>query len=337
MCSAPERICVLIVDENPSRQASFGLALRRYFCHAGDDLVTAVSSAREALALDLSRFHAIVMNYNQPDMPGLELAEQLAARSGRPVVVVGGPNDPREADAALRLGAQEYVPAGGDAAALPLLIEKSLRQFEVRRENQRLQEQLAAMLKELQDKNAQLLSMAHVDPLTNLANRRRFNELLTRSFNEAMRYGFDLTCCMCDLDDFKKFNDALGHPRGDELLQMTSDLIASGLRSTDVAARYGGDEFVLLLPHTSVDRAVAVCQRIRGRLARASRKFAFPSQGLHIGHRVTISIGIASVHADHPKTAEDLVAMADRALYTAKGNGKNRIATLTPLGEQQSA
>jgi len=329
---------VLIIDANPDRLASFRRTLRDYYGGADDDLVTAAVSASETLQLDLSHFDIIVQSYHLPDMAGLELLGLLVARAARPVMIVSGENDPTIATEALQMGAQDYVvSAAEDLTALPLLIEKNLRQYEIRQENQRLQEQLATTLRELEDKNTQLLSMVHTDPLTNLANRRRFNELLERCFNEAARYGFDLACCMCDLDDFKKFNDTLGHPRGDELLQMTSDLIASGLRSTDVAARYGGDEFVLLLPHTSVDRAVAVCQRIRGRLARAGRKFAFSPQGLHVNQRVTISIGIASLQADNPKTAEELVAMADRALYAAKGNGKNRIVTLTPLGDQQIA
>jgi two-component system chemotaxis family response regulator WspR len=336
MSSVPHQPRVLIVDDNPHRQASLRQTVRDHYHGTGDDLVSAVASARDALSLDLSRFDLIVQRAHRPDVASLELLKQLVAVD-LPVVIVSDENDPRVAEEALRLGAQDYVVDTGGPANWPLLIEKNLRQYEVRRENQRLQEQLAAMQEELQDKTAQLLSMAHTDSLTNLANRRRFNELLERSFNEATRYGFDLTCCMCDLDDFKRFNDALGHPRGDELLQMTSDLIASGLRSTDVAARYGGDEFVLLLPHTSVDRAVAVCQRIRGRLARAGRKYALSPQGLHIHQRVTISIGIASIQSDNPKTPDDLVVLADRALYAAKGNGKNRIVTLTPLGDQQSA
>ncbi|MCL2701577.1 MAG: diguanylate cyclase [Phycisphaerae bacterium] len=338
MSDTSKRPRVLIIEEDLDRRALLCQTLQSYYRDADGDCVTGVASACEALTRDLSQFDIVVQNYHLPDMDGMELLSNILARANVPVMVVSSENVSRVAAEALRRGAQDYVVEVGDYLfSLPLLIEKNIRQFEVRQENLRLQERMTAMLEELQEKNAQLLNMTQTDPLTNLANRRRFNELLERIFSEARRYNFDLACCMCDLDNFKQFNDVLGHQRGDELLQTTSDLIASGLRSSDVAARYGGDEFVLLLPHTSLERAVAVCQRIRGRLARASRKFSLLPQGLHVSPKVTVSIGIASLQADGPKTAGELVAMADQALYLAKGRGKNRITTRTPLGDDQQS
>ena len=183
------------------------------------------------------------------------------------------------------------------------------------------------MLSELRVKNIQLEEslgrlekMAATDPLTDLANRRHFAHLLERSFEEAKRYGFDLTCCMFDLDHYKEFNDSLGHQAGDEVLALAADIIRASLRTSDVAARYGGDEFVVLLPHTSIDRGLAVAERTRTDLA----------AGVQARYRsmrppVTLSIGIASLSDHQPATADELVSFADRALYAAKNGGKDRI------------
>jgi len=161
-------------------------------------------------------------------------------------------------------------------------------------------------------------TMAETDHLTGLANRRRFGELLDRYFSEASRYGFDLTCCMCDLDHYKELNDTLGHQCGDEVLVISADVIREALRSSDIAARYGGDEFVLLLPHTSVDRGMSVAQRIRREMITAANISG------HV-RPVTMSIGIASIGANGADSADALVAMADRALYEAKARGKDQI------------
>lgn len=163
--------------------------------------------------------------------------------------------------------------------------------------------------------------MAGTDPLTGLANRRHFSETLNRIYSQADRYEFDLTCCMCDLDGYKQLNDSLGHQFGDKILEIVADVIRQSIRGGDVAARYGGDEIVLLLPHTSVDRAFAVCERIRREIVAAMSALGKLEQPL------TISIGMASLYGNRPGSADALVAMADKALYVAKERGKDQIAT----------
>ena len=193
--------------------------------------------------------------------------------------------------------------------------------------NESLEHTVADRTRELRDSLARLKTMADTDHLTGLANRRCFAALLERYFSEACRYGFDLTCCMCDLDHYKQLNDTLGHQVGDKLLLAAADVIRATLRSSDIAARYGGDEFVLLLPHTSVARGLAVAQRIRRELISPE----FSSEGA--GCVVTMSIGISSISADHPANADTLVAMADRALYLAKDLGKDQIVTFDRVRE----
>jgi diguanylate cyclase (GGDEF)-like protein len=218
-----------------------------------------------------------------------------------------------------------------------VLIEKGIRQQRMKKENERLQEELQAMLEQLKVKNVQLQesldkleTMAATDHLTGLPNRRRLGDLLQRYYGEAVRYGFDLTCCMCDLDEYKQINDTLGHLIGDELLVLAAEVITSSLRSSDVAARYGGDEFVLLLPHTSLDRGCAVGERIRKELAVRSAGHE------KLSRAVTVSMGVASVRCDSPDSADQLVALADRALYVAKETGRNRIVTFREAREAET-
>jgi diguanylate cyclase (GGDEF)-like protein len=123
---------------------------------------------------------------------------------------------------------------------------------------------------------------------------------------------------MCDLDGYKKLNDTLGHQFGDKILQVSAKIITWNLRVMDVAARYGGDEFVILLPHASSDLALSVSERIHREFV-AQMKTIVPSE-----LSLTMSMGIASVLHNHPANSDQLVALADEALYEAKHHGKNQ-------------
>ncbi len=191
-------------------------------------------------------------------------------------------------------------------------------------QHQQTHMRMARLNAELEERVAyrtqQLRELASRDPLTGLYNRRHFGEVLNRSFAEALRYRSDLSCMMIDLDDFKKANDIFGHQRGDELLQLATGTIVGQLRTADVAARYGGDEFILLLPQTDTERANILGERI---VARFNAELAerFPEA------TVRMSVGIASLHSVDAADAETLIRLADRALYDAKARGKNRIVT----------
>ena len=325
--SGPAKI--LIVEDDPDQRELVTEAMHIRFESSAGEHITAVATAEECLAQDLGQFDVILLDYYLPDMPGLELLDRIVSQHDVPVIFVTGENDSSTAAEAIHRGAQDYVVKLGDYLfALPVVVEKNLRQHKIKQENSRLQRQLAASLEEIRVKNLQLEdsmqkleAMAATDPLTGLANRRAFSEVLDRYYSEAMRYNYDLSCAMCDLDNYKKLNDTLGHLVGDRILVTTAEVICSSLRTSDAAARYGGDEFVLLLPHTSVEKALHVSERIRHELAIVAAR-QIPGAGA-----VTLSIGVASVKSDNPPSADLLVAMADRALYVAKDHGRNRIVT----------
>lgn len=171
-----------------------------------------------------------------------------------------------------------------------------------------------------------LRDAAQTDVLTGLGNRRLLATALDRMYAESVRYGTDLSCMMIDMDGFKTVNDTLGHQRGDELLRMMGDVIRGCIRSSDVAARFGGDEFVILLPRTSCSTAAALAQRL-------SSAFQVAMNRLHrVGLRCGMSVGIASVQMSGPADGEQLLAHADHALYAAKAKGKRRVMVCGPDG-----
>src|SRR5262249_9386709 len=155
----------------------------------------------------------------------------------------------------------------------------------------------------------ELRHMAAHDPLTGLYNRRHFNELFHQLFAESDRYDSDLTCMMIDLDEFKSINDKLGHPAGDRMLILVADALRSALRASDVAARYGGDEFVLLLPRTTPVDAGNLAKRIRAAFRDLVLK-RMPEASM-----ATLSIGLASREQHQPRTYDAMIRLADDALY----------------------
>lgn len=173
---------------------------------------------------------------------------------------------------------------------------------------------------EWQDRATQFQLMSITDPLTGLLNRRYLEERLTEELNRSTRYNYSMSCLMIDIDDFKKYNDLNGHQAGDAALKITAHCLKATLRSADIACRYGGEEFCILLPQTSLTEAGVIAERMRQRVAETDYPYG-KSQPLGI---VSISVGI-STFARHIDTAEKVISAADRALYSAKSQGKNRI------------
>ena len=173
---------------------------------------------------------------------------------------------------------------------------------------------------EWQERATQFQLMSITDPLTGLLNRRYLEERLSDELNRSQRYNYSMSCLMIDIDDFKSYNDRHGHQSGDVALKMTAHALKAALRSADVACRYGGEEFCILLPQTSLSEAGVIAERMRQRVAEKN----YPFGKLQPLGTVTVSTGI-STFAKYIDTSAKIIAAADRALYNAKAQGKNRI------------
>ncbi len=174
--------------------------------------------------------------------------------------------------------------------------------------------------------NINLLSLATYDPLTKLFNRRFIVSFAENEVKEAIRYKKDLSIIILDIDNFKSVNDTYGHPVGDEVIKKVASVLKTTIRETDKAGRYGGEEFIVILPNTPSKEALGVAERIR----KSIEKEVVPvnHNGNHIDLKITVSVGVASL-GTHGNTFYDLLQAADLALYEAKRNGKNQVRILS--------
>ncbi|HYO08300.1 MAG TPA: GGDEF domain-containing protein, partial [Tepidisphaeraceae bacterium] len=195
--------------------------------------------------------------------------------------------------------------------------ELARRNAELGRANHALADARAALEQKQADliaANARLEALATEDGLTGLKNRRALEATLRAEVDRALRYGSPLSLAMIDVDEFKSYNDAFGHPAGDDVLRRVAALLRGKTRSSDVVARYGGEEMAVVLVQTPAPGAAAAAELLRRAVERAD----WPRRA------VTISIGVASL-GPGATTAETLIARADAALYASKRGGRNRV------------
>jgi len=250
----------------------------------------------------------IICDVEMPGMDGFKFLHMLGSREellDTPVIMVTGRE---EADAKIRgleQGASDYVTKPYDPRELLARVKVQLK------------------IKSLQDKlkqsNQMLLELSHTDPLTGLNNRRSMMESLDKEFERSTRTQTPLSLLMLDIDHFKRINDNFGHQQGDTVLQVLASLLKEHLRPYDLAARFGGEEFSLILPETSEKDAGMVAERIRQSIQELEL------DDLPIDFRMTASIGLATSPNEAMATPDDLIREADYALYNAKRRGRNRV------------
>lgn len=190
--------------------------------------------------------------------------------------------------------------------------------MEIAKRFEQANRELAEMREKLEEANRKLQELSITDPLTGLFNYRHLHRLLLVEFHRALRYDLPLSCMMIDLDSFKKINDSFGHIFGDQVLQAISEIIRTGIRRTDFAYRYGGDEFFVIMPHTNPDEAEHVAERLRHQIEQHEFELAQNKVAQ------TASIGVAGIPHPSIKSEQDLLQKVDEAMYEAKKAGGNK-------------
>jgi two-component system cell cycle response regulator len=179
----------------------------------------------------------------------------------------------------------------------------------------------AILFESMKNNQLHLEDLAIRDGLTKLYNHQHFYTRLHEEFSRAQRYLSPLSCLFMDIDDFKVVNDLFEHSCGDEVLRRVGGMIRELVRESDVAARYGGDEFAILLPNTGSEGAMDLANRLRTRI----RGYAFEKLN---GKKITLSVGIATYHNGTMESSDQLVQIADKAMYQSKKQGKDQVTVI---------
>jgi diguanylate cyclase (GGDEF)-like protein len=216
----------------------------------------------------------------------------------------------------LEAGADDYLGKPLDRDELQVRLVSARRVTELHR-------RLAFQNDELDTLNSMLFEQSREDPLTLLGNRLKLREELETLRGRAERYGHSYSAVLCDVDCFKLYNDGYGHLAGDEVLQKIAEIVADHCRSGDTAYRYGGEEFLIILPEQSLESAASIADRLR----QAVEGLRIPHEAKSPPEVVTVSAGVATLPAGSAKSADALLKEADEALYRAKQAGRNRVAS----------
>jgi diguanylate cyclase (GGDEF)-like protein len=301
---------ILVVDD----QKLAGLTLCASLAKLGHE-PKFVTSGRAAWDL-VSRedWRLVITDLVMPEMDGLELCRRIRTRQGKAytyIIVLTGRTEHRDRIEGLRAGADDFLtkPADEDELTLRLAIAQ----------------RILGVQTELEEKNALLNEMACTDPLTGLANRRRLHEAMEIAVRELGR-GIACSIVALDIDHFKSYNDTFGHAAGDDVLRVVSSIMRDCTRPADLAARAGGEEFVVVLRGAGPSEAFALASRLR----QAIEEYPWPARPVTASFGVTV----ASAHLAS-STIGDILDAADRALYQSKRAGRNRV-TYSPVAKTEA-
>src|SRR5258706_4623885 len=272
-------------------------------------------SGREAINLFSEHQPSLVItDWMMPDLSGIELCEHIRSHTRQSytyLIILTGITEKNKLVKGLAAGADDYL-------TKPFHSDELLARVGVGRRIVELHRQLDA-------KNLLLEELALTDPLTGLPNRRAIEDWATRQLSGAARYGFSFWVVLADLDHFKNVNDIHGHDAGDTVLKAFSGILKRNSRHSDICGRFGGEEFLLVLTHTTEENAKRVIERVRAELE--AMQFNFDGHTL----KVTASFGLAGFFGTSAPDFNRLVGQADAALYSAKRLGRNRLELAEPL------
>lgn len=317
---------ILVVDDESENLKALERTLRSKFrVVAVEDPVTALDT------LAKEEFAVLITDHNMPAMLGTELAAKAAVVKPLTtrILLTAYTDTNILLDAINRAEIYRYLTKPWENAELLSVVSQAAERYHLLTENQRLIGELRQLNEglektveertaELRAANERLSKLAMTDPLTKILNRRAFFARFTEEVERCRRYSHAMVVAMIDVDRFKEFNDMEGHLRGDEALKRIAATLQSSLRKTDILGRYGGEEFIVVMPETNLPNATETCERLR--MAIEDSEF----QGKDEPAYLTISIGIAA-YPDQGNTVESLTDAADQALYQAKQGGRNRV------------
>lgn len=297
---------VLVIDDSKSYREQIVRALQD--AQLFDDYCTANGGLKGFQFLTENKVDLIICDLVMPQIDGLKFLQLMKTRpdlGNIPVIILTVKADLKEKLEGLEQGASDYLTKPFDAAELVARVKIHLKM-------KKLQD-------ELKSANEHFKQLSNIDPLTNLYNRRFFTEVIEAELHRSSRFRSYVSLLVVDIDHFKKVNDIYGHQAGDKVLSAVAEKLREGLRTYDIASRYGGEEFVLVLPNTPLDKAMEVAERLRK--AVQSLSFLIPLDRVE----VTVSIGLAAFPTQHVDCFNALFTRADAALYRAKQNGRNRV------------
>lgn len=300
---------ILIIEDSKS-QANL---TRDFLEKNGYEVLWASDGISGIKAVKSNSIDLILLDLVLPDMSGNDICRWLKLNGdtkGIPIIMLTVKKSLDDKVSSLEAGADEYLAKPYNEVELNVTIYAALR-------TKALQDELKLRNKQTEELLTKVEYLAITDPLTGLYNRRFFDNVIKKELNEGKRYRQNVTCLMLDIDHFKRINDTYGHETGDSVLKEISTLLKTLLREVDTIARWGGEEFIVMMPHTDINGALVPASRILKTIA--DKLFAkIPDE------HITVSIGLAC-SGETQNTPDILVNAADLALYEAKRKGRNRI------------
>jgi diguanylate cyclase (GGDEF)-like protein len=309
---------ILIVDDSPTIRA----ALRGLVDKMGHSVIEADDGSKALRVYQEDRPDLVLIDVVMPVMDGYEAARRM--RQSRPdewvpIIFLSSKEADQDLDRAIEAGGDDYLVKPVSFVVLNAKI-RALQRIESTRTK------LLEMSRELAAANRELEKLSRLDGLTGIANRRYFDSYLATEVKRASRERQPLSLILADVDHFKAYNDCYGHQAGDECLQRVASALKSvGRRPADLAARYGGEEFAMVLPATALEGAVDVAKS----LVRAIEGESIPHVKSGVGPSISLSQGIASLIPGQDTKPENVIVLADQALYEAKQQGRNRYVVST--------
>ena len=290
----------------------------------GYEVTTAASGEAALEIFKDSPFPIVMTDVFMQEMTGVELLHEIKQLEPNTQVVIMTSNASLEsATAALRSGAYDYLTKPfEDLDAISAVINRAAEKVELIRQNETMVDHLEKSAHALKQMNVQLKHLANRDALTGLFNRRYFLKALELELSRTKRNGGAYSLLFIDLDHFKKYNDRFGHPAGDVLLAGIAELIVESCPETTTVSRYGGEEFILLVPGATKDGSLALAERLR----KSVEQHPFHGRESQPSGQVTMSIGV-STYPEDGSDCETLIERADQAMYQAKESGRNRVCS----------